>query len=167
MSASLEGQLRLVNFDVTQEAGGATALVKNIPVTVTDGKLNIDFSASVNRPMVCAVEVYSFDSSASARPVLTRTNVVGLESNLNKVRIYPNPVQKTLNIHFPAKYTGSSTLQIADVTGRIYQVGKIQLQPGGSNRQVDISNLSLKPGFYFLRILSEARTTEVIKLVVE
>ncbi|HEX8676777.1 MAG TPA: malectin domain-containing carbohydrate-binding protein, partial [Segetibacter sp.] len=44
MNVSLEDSLRLVNFDVIQEVGPATALVKNIPVTVTDGKLNIDFS---------------------------------------------------------------------------------------------------------------------------
>ncbi len=61
---SLENQLRLTNFDITQEVGKATAVIKNIPVTVTDGNLNIDFSATVNRPMVSAIEVYSFRPSA-------------------------------------------------------------------------------------------------------
>lgn len=51
MSVSLENQIPLVNLDVTEEVGGATALVKNLPVTVTDGKLNITFSATVNRPL--------------------------------------------------------------------------------------------------------------------
>jgi hypothetical protein len=31
-------QLRLINFDVAKEVGAATALFKNIPITVTDGK---------------------------------------------------------------------------------------------------------------------------------
>ncbi|MEO6327581.1 MAG: DNRLRE domain-containing protein [Ginsengibacter sp.] len=63
MSVKLENQLRLINLDIAGEVGGAAALIKNFPVTVTDGKLNIDFSATSNRPSLSAVEVYSFASS--------------------------------------------------------------------------------------------------------
>lgn len=168
MSVSLENQLRLINFDVTQEAGGATALVKNIPVTVTDGKLNIDFSSTVNRPMVCAVEVYSFRSAPTAARSRNNQSTPVFENNLKKARVYPNPVQKIMHIQFPAKYPGNSTLQIADVAGRIYEIGRIKLQGSALNTiEVNISNLSLKPGFYYLRILSETRPPEAIKLVVE
>jgi len=168
MDVSLENQLRLINFDVTQEVGGAAALVKNIPVTVTDGKLNIDFSSTVNRPMVVAVEVYSFRASAAARPALiSSVNAAGFDNNLKKVSVYPNPVDKILHIQFPGKYSGNSVLQMADVTGRIYNIGKINLQGGISNTvEINISDLSLKPGFYYLRILSEARPSEAIKLIV-
>lgn len=168
MDVSLENQLRLINFDVTQEVGGAAALVKNIPVTVTDGKLNIDFSSTVNRPMVVAVEVYSFRASAAARPALVSSvNAANLENNLKKVSVYPNPVDKILHIQFPGKYAGNSVLQMADVTGRIYNIGKINLQGGISNTvEVNISNLSLKPGFYYLKIISETRPSEAIKLIV-
>lgn len=169
MNVSLEDQLRLINFDVTQEAGaGAAALVKNIPVTVTDGKLNINFSANVNRPMVMAVEVYSFSSSALARPVSNANrSIVGFENNLKKVSVYPNPVEKVIHIQFPGKYAGNSSLQIADVTGKLYEIGKVNLQGGISNTvEVNISNLALKPGFYYLRILSDTRKPEAIKLIV-
>ena len=168
MDVSLENQLRLINFDVTQEVGGATALVKNLPVTVTDGKLNINFSATANRPMVVAVEVYSFRASA-ARPALSyNQNATGFENNLKKASVYPNPVEKVLHIQFPGTYAGSTNLQIADVTGRVYQIGKTDLQGGISNTvEVNISNLSLKPGFYYLRILSPARPAEVVKLIVK
>ncbi len=168
MNVALENQLRLINFDVTQEAGGATALVKNIPVTVTDGKLNIDFSSTVNRPMVCAVEVYSFRSAPTAARARNNQSTPVFENNLKKARVYPNPVQKIMHIQFPAKYTGNSTLQIADVAGRIYEIGRIKLQGSALNTiEVNISNLSLKPGFYYLRILSETRPPEAIKLIVE
>jgi len=161
MSVSLENKLRLINLDVSREVGSATALVKNIPVTVTDGKLNINFSASVNRPMVVAVEVYSFRSS-SARP----SDFVGLENNLKKVRVYPNPVQKTINIQFPSNYAGNTNLQIVDAIGRIYNIGKVNLQAGGSNKEINISNLSLKPGYYYLKVVSDVRPVEAIKLIV-
>jgi hypothetical protein len=65
MSVKLENQTRLLNFDVASQVGSATAIIKNIPVTVSDGKLNIDFSATVNRPMVVALEVYSFVTSST------------------------------------------------------------------------------------------------------
>jgi hypothetical protein len=70
MNVKLENQYRLTNFDVVQEVGAAQALIKNLPVTVTDGKLNIDFSATVDRPSVDAIEVYSFISSPLAEDVL-------------------------------------------------------------------------------------------------
>ncbi len=159
MSVSLENQLRLINLDVSQEVGGATTLVKNIPVTVTDGKLSINFSASVNRPMVVAVEVYSFRSSV-ARPADF------VENSFKKVRIYPNPVQNTLNIQFPTNYHGNCNLQIVDAVGRIYSIGNTKLLSGGSNMQVNLSNLSLKPGFYYLKIVSDTRPVEVLKLIV-
>jgi hypothetical protein len=169
MNIALENQLRLVNFDVTQEAGGgATALVKNIPVTVTDGKLNIDFSANVNRPMVVAVEVVSFRASSvlsSQDPVV---NVLPEGNHLKKAKVYPNPLQKRFKVEFPGQYSGNTTLQLTDAIGRVYQLGKFKLQRGSaSNVEVDISNLSLKPGFYYLKVLSETRPAEVIKLVIE
>lgn len=169
MNIALENQLRLVNLDVTKEAGrGATALVKNLPVTVTDGKLNIDFAANVNRPMVVAVEVLSFRPStilSSQGPVV---NVLPEGNHLKKAKVYPNPLQKIFKIEFPNDYSGSSTLQIADGIGRVYQLGKIKLQRGRtSNAEVNVSNLSLKPGVYYLKILSETRPVEVIKLLIE
>jgi hypothetical protein len=163
MSVALEGQLRLINFDPTQEAGEtATAVIKNIPVTVADGKLNINFSSTVDRPMVCAVEVYRFSTTTASKPALT-----SLDNTLDKAKAYPIPLQKTLKIQFPAKYAGETNLQIVDMVGRIYEIGKMNLPKGGSNMQVDISKLSLKPGVYFLRILSFNTRPELIKLIVD
>jgi hypothetical protein len=160
MNVSLEGQLRSVNLDVVQEVGSATAIVKNLPVTVTDGKLNINFSANVNRPMVCAVEVYSF--RPASRPLITDNNAI---PNLEKVSIYPNPVQGRLKVKFPSNYKGNSQLQIIDAMGTVHPLGKYNLG-SGANIEVDIRNLSLKPGFYYMKVLSESRPVEVIKLVV-
>jgi hypothetical protein len=168
MNVSLEDSLRLVNLDVIQEVGPATALVKNIPVTVTDGKLNIDFSANVDRPMVVAVEVYSFRTSAvlSSEPV-PDSNVLGPDNKLTKTRVFPNPSPKRFKIEFPGEYSGYSTVQLADASGRIYEIGRIKLQRGRTNNmEVDISRWSLKPGFYYLKILYETRANDVIKLVV-
>jgi hypothetical protein len=166
MDVSLENKVRLINFDVTQEVGGATALIKNLPVTVTDGKLNINFSSTVNRPMVVAVEVYSFRGFAAKASELNNAGITGAENGYKKVRVYPNPLQKQLMVQFPPDYTGNSSLQIADVTGRVYNLGQVKLQPGGSIMQVDVSPLALKSGVYYLKITSQIRPLEVIKLIV-
>lgn len=160
MSVAMEGRLRLINFDPTQEAGAATAIVKNFHVTVTDGKLNIDFSSTVDRPMICAIEIYSFSTTAS-RPALS-----SVESNSGKVKAYPNPLQKKFKMEFSARYAGDCHLQIIDALGRTYEMGKMTLPAGGSIMEADISKLSLKPGFYYLRILSANTKPEIIKLVV-
>lgn len=161
MSVAIEGQLRLVNFDPTQEAGPATSIIKNFPVTVSDGKLSINFTSTVDRPMVCAVEVYSFSTTAN-KPVQAY-----VESNVVKAKAYPNPVQKALKIQITAKYSGECNLQIADVVGRIYELGKVNLPAGQSTLEAAISKFSLKPGLYYLRILSSNAKPELIKLMVE
>lgn len=164
MNISLENQLKLANFDVTQEVGGATAIVKNFPVTVSDGKLSINFTSNVNRPMVCAVEVYSFRSAAARS--MSNDSAIVLQNNLEKIKAYPNPVQGRLNLTFPDKYKGNTNVQILDATGRTYNIGKYKIPAGGSNIEVDIQHYSLKPGFYFLKIVSETNPVETIKLVV-
>ncbi|WP_018611216.1 malectin domain-containing carbohydrate-binding protein [Segetibacter koreensis] len=170
MNIALENQLRLVNFDVTQEVGGgATALIKNLPVTVTDGHLNIDFSATVNRPMVMAVEVYSFRASTilSSAPVVPNVDTSRLQNTGSIPTVFPNPIHKTFKIKFPAKYARRNpTLQIADELGHIYPIGKVKIPAGGTTINVDVNNLSLKPGIYYLRILPETGNTDVIKLVI-
>jgi hypothetical protein len=161
MSVAMEGQLRLVNFDPTLEAGAGTAIVKNFPVTVNDGKLSIDFSSTVDRPMVCAIEVYNFSTTAN-RPA--QENV---PAKFDKVKVYPNPLQKTLKIRFPAGYAGNYNLQIIDASGKVYELGKMKLSSGGSDMDIDISRLSLKPGSYYLRIVSANSKPELIKLLVQ
>ncbi len=208
MNVSIENQLKLINFDVAKEVGAATALVKNIPVTVTDGKLNIDFSANVNRPMVNAVEVYSFrttqvtsnflnlssfeaDSTdnlymnssvlavsetspliSSSVKVLSTISMIseketyGSKNNFEKAKVYPNPLHKKFTIDFPTTYKGNYTIQIVDQLGKVNRIGQTNLKAGGTSMEVDISNLSLKAGIYFLRIISNSKKSEIIKLII-
>jgi hypothetical protein len=166
MSVSMEGQLALVNFDATAEVGGATALIKNIPVTVTDGKLNIDFSATVNRPMVCAVEVYSFRTTPAAKPAVT-TTATRSEAVATTVKAYPNPASKTLYIQVPKKYAENTDIELIDVTGRAYSIGKFKLQGLANTVKADISRLSLTPGVYYLRVSSANQQPESVKVILK
>ena len=52
------------------------------------------------------------------------------------------------------------------MTGKTYDIGKYELEPGGRTIDVDITKLSLKAGIYFLRIYSVKRK-DVVKVVVQ
>jgi hypothetical protein len=165
MSVSLENQLKLINLDVAQEVGSAAAVIKNIPVTVTDGKLNINFTATVNRPMVCAVEVYKFSGAAA----ITEANEENFEisNDLDKPKVYPNPTKDKLRIEFPGSYEGNVNLEISDQIGRVYKVGASKVKDGASIVETNLSRFNFKPGIYYLKIYSEKGRTEVFKIRVE
>ncbi len=95
-------------------------------------------------------------------------NILSIESNFQKPKVYPNPVEKAFNIEFPATYKGNISLQIADPVGKIYDLGKFRLSSAEFKTfKVNVSNLFLRSGIYFLRIHSDIRKTEVIKLIVQ
>ncbi|GGB92465.1 ELWxxDGT repeat protein [Dyadobacter sediminis] len=58
-NVTIENSRKLTNFDIFAAAGGAMrAVQKSIPVTVTDGMLNIDFtSGAADLPRISAIEV--------------------------------------------------------------------------------------------------------------
>ena len=52
-----EGQFVLDDLDIYTEVRENTVLIKSFPITVTDGKLNIEFLHVVQNPKVCAIEI--------------------------------------------------------------------------------------------------------------
>jgi hypothetical protein len=57
-SVYLEDRPALTDFDPYKEAGDAyTAVVKTIPVEITDGELNITFTADIQDPMINGIEI--------------------------------------------------------------------------------------------------------------
>lgn len=169
-SVSLENTLRLANLDVAQEVGPATAMVKDLPVTVSDGKLNINFTASTNRPMVCAVEVYSFDpntanvSASNLRTALESNDLISSESRT--INIFPNPAQSRFNIDFSAEYKGNTTVAIFDQYGKIVRTSTSIIPEGGASIEYDLTEHHLKTGIYFLKIQSESGHNDVLKLII-
>jgi hypothetical protein len=167
MNISLENQLRISNLDVAGLVGPASALVKDIPVNVTGDTLNINFAATVNRPMVCAVEVYSF-STATASASMVSMMSPQLDANASdKVLVYPNPLRNRFYLRFPSVYNGDVHLTVTDIRGRKFVLGKYALTYGGSVMEVDIAPLNLRPGTYFLSLVYDNRKSQVVKLVVQ
>lgn len=163
MGINLENELRLANFDIIKEVGPAAALIKNFPVAVADGKLNMSFTASVNRPSLSAVEVYSFIRTKPPPPVDTS----GTDTTLEKPKVYPNPSKGIFNVEFSVAQRQTVRFRMVDMLGRRYDAGQHLVNAGLSKKQMDLSSHHLKPGVYLLEILYENKPKDVIKIMLQ
>ncbi len=65
-NVSAEGNPILNNFDIVASAGaGNTALIQSFPITITDGQLDLAFTAVVDTPKISAIELIPNGSVAS------------------------------------------------------------------------------------------------------
>jgi hypothetical protein len=106
-------------------------------------------------------------TSDSTRNIVSPEELSGTANDAEKPRVYPNPLNQKFNIQFPSAYKGKISLQIVDLAGRVYKIEKLKSIAKGAIVEVDLSRFNLKPGVYILKILSDARKTEVVKLVVQ
>jgi hypothetical protein len=69
-SANLEGgAVELANYDITADVGTLAAAVKTFDVSVSDGTLDILFTATVDRPEISAIEISPPNAAPGARSV--------------------------------------------------------------------------------------------------
>ena len=66
LEISVENETVLPGLDIAGEVGSGTALIKEIPVVVQDGILNIRLGSTKNRPKLSALELLPATESASA-----------------------------------------------------------------------------------------------------
>ncbi|MEO6289496.1 MAG: Ig-like domain-containing protein, partial [Ginsengibacter sp.] len=105
--------------------------------------------------------------NASDSALFSLKQITDTVNNLQRPKVYPNPFRNKLNVQFPANYHGAYYLKIADISGRIYNLGNVILKTGGSNMVIDVSKLLLKKGVYFLRIISQDGKRTVVGLISE
>jgi chitodextrinase len=94
-----EGSVVLDDFDIFAEAGGRNiAVVKAIPVIVSDSELTLDFTVVVQNPQICAIEVFpvvgggSGDTVAPSTPAdLAAANVTATGAELSWTASTDNP----------------------------------------------------------------------------
>lgn len=139
---------QLIVTDSTKYSSAARGTMAVIPARMSSARPSCDDPAEV------------------VTPADNRILPLSLADNLEKPKVYPNPVHKKFNIQFGNKYSGDVNLQIVDAVGKTFEIGKRKLSPGGTTLNVDITSLSLKPGVYFLKISSDTKT-ELIKLIIQ
>jgi hypothetical protein len=96
--------------------------------------------------------------------VASNTLVSVTESKLPDFGIYPNPADKQINISFGENITGTASVVISDMTGRVVysevynDVRSSQVQP--------INSLGFKEGMYLLRVTS-GENTAIRKIMIK
>jgi chitodextrinase len=73
----MEGQPVLDNLDIFAEAGANAALIKSLPVTVSDGQLDIRFVHVTQNPKVSAIEVTREVTAPDTEPPSVPQNLTG------------------------------------------------------------------------------------------
>jgi hypothetical protein len=86
-------------------------------------------------------------------------------STSDKPKVSPIPVQQKFTIAFPTTYKGNFHLQLIDGAGRIYELGKVNIIAGGGSIEIDKTKWNLRPGVYFLCIISDTGKKDVIMLM--
>ncbi len=96
-NVSINGTQVLTNFDIVAQAGGAfKALDESIPVTVTNGQINIQFTpGEADQPTVNAIEILnSVTTSFSTTAIKTRSkNGSDSPADLQSAALACNPAQ--------------------------------------------------------------------------
>ncbi|MGB3152306.1 MAG: malectin domain-containing carbohydrate-binding protein, partial [Maribacter sp.] len=77
--ALLEGNQILDSYDINAEVGAMTAVIKTYEVNVTDGLLNLEFSATVNQPKLSALEIIGDPLEPRPTKIVKRINSGGGE----------------------------------------------------------------------------------------
>jgi hypothetical protein len=79
----LENTTVLSNFDIWSEAGGVDkAIVREFPVTIGDGAVNLDFIKRVENAKISAIEILPVIPDTTAPPVVTGVTATGSVSGI-------------------------------------------------------------------------------------
>ena len=80
-SANIEGgAVELANFDMNAVAAPLTAITRSYRTTITDGKVDIAFTATVNEAKISAIEIIPVDTTAPGQ--LTGVTATGVATGI-------------------------------------------------------------------------------------
>lgn len=174
-SAGVSNQEKYYELDVTNYVKSQITGDKIVSILIRDSanqNSNLTFNSRENarsKPQLIIASYANRSNSVSdtaLQVTIPEKNVFDFGKDVKKVIAYPNPLKKRFNIKFPDSYEGDFSIEIADQSGRVYNVGKTKVLTGGSTAEVDISKFSLRSGVYFLKIHSSTKNEE-IKLIIQ
>lgn len=94
------------------------------------------------------------------------TGINVLSSSVDDIRIYPNPFTDFAYLRINSKDALNTTLKFYDVTGREVQLPFEQITTSDTDRLYRINNNNMKPGLYYVRVLSGNEIIGVGKFVI-
>jgi hypothetical protein len=103
--------------------------------------------------------VQSVDASLKGSAWSPETSFVGTTEIMQtkETRIFPNPAKNHVFIETFLTKSGSVTIEIADMTGKVWQKNNYEMSVGEFRQQLNLDN-KLTQGIYIIRIISADRT---------
>lgn len=149
---TIENNTILDNFDIYETAGSNTAFVFETQVNITDGEMNIGFSAITDQPLINAIEV-----------VPTLDPNLGLDSetaNRTLLSVYPIPAKDWIHIKMPG--LKNKLVSIISISGTV-----IVKNMTSDSDILDFNTSLLKSGIYLVTVQDKfSNEISVKKLVI-
>ena len=149
---SLEGKQVLDDYDIVGKVGALTATTETFSVTVSDGVLNLDFSALASeggrdQAKVSAIEVLPLAAiSQVVAPADMRISPNPSSTVLEGLSLYPNPATDRVTLSCQVATSQRATCTLTDALGRLVRQQDLSLQAGYNSVAVPIGQAA--PGIY-------------------
>ena len=166
---SIEGLKVLDNYDIVQKVGAFTAVIENFTTTVTDGTLNINFTAAlaeggVDRPKVSAIEILPQSQSAAVTPPVV-SNPLPRADTAVTTRVFPNPsADGQFRLMTDRRFLADAGYILLSSSGATLKRGKLPPYIPGTAILLDFSREMRAAGLYIL-YLTDKDQKVVLKLI--
>jgi Uncharacterized protein conserved in bacteria len=171
---SIEGTKVLDNYDIVQKAGAFAAIVETFNVTVSDGTLNINFTAAVSeggadRPKISAIEVLSAQGGGLltfiTNQVNTLVSVLSQQVQTTTASVFPNPSANGLFRIVPGStFSVNSQYMLLSNSGAVLKRGTLPPSSRGSSIPLDFSREMRAAGLYHLHVTNQKQHV-IFKLI--
>ncbi|UOQ68633.1 FG-GAP-like repeat-containing protein [Hymenobacter volaticus] len=150
-----EGTKVLDDYDILRKVAPNTATTETFLVTVTDGELNLDFSAlaadgGIDNPKLAALEVTVPPPGAIAKASSKIGKPTKVASAL--LEAYPNPFTTRTNLHWRTAETGYARLEVYNLFGKLLATPFEGTVEAGHDYKQLLAAKGLQPGTYICRL---------------
>jgi N-acetylneuraminic acid mutarotase len=125
-----EGQQVLTNFDIAADGGGKRAISRSVPVTITDGRLDLAFAKGlVGHPIVSAIEL--LPAGVPATVPAAPTGLTAAVGSAARVDLRWNDVSDNENsFRIERSVAGGAFAFLADVPANVVSFADTQVSAG-------------------------------------
>ncbi|QRQ99449.1 OmpL47-type beta-barrel domain-containing protein [Dyadobacter sandarakinus] len=166
-TTSIENQPVLTNLDIFSEVGYRQAIVKDFPVTITDGELNINFAPTVNRVALAGLEIFEAVTNNLRVAALEDAMTVDADTACN-VTVYPNPSAGNLIRYTVGNFGKNEKVAVSVLTlmNTVLHTETVMTDEAGKAASAIEPRRRLDRGFYIIRAKSESGVI-TSKLIIE
>ena len=155
LSCSISANAQLVLYKSVIANGGGSYTSPGLSANWTIGQTVINQYTSPGLTITEGFHPIEANPSTNGVPIIN--------SNIQSVTAFPNPMSNVLNIAIVQKQAKTITIQVLDVTGRV--VKNVVTLPAQQSVNTKIDMSSLSPGTYIIMVNAGANDTYTMKVV--